>query len=261
MLIVSWSPYKGHSKSTTNAMLLAIINVIKHRKKILYINASNEKSAELSLFSQIDESIFSDIGIDAFLRYGKMGTIEEKFINDITFSFLRKLFHFMPTSNKSFLEYENSYDNLNFQTFTHLLNYYDNVYIDLPSGYNKVTDYFLTKPISKIINLSQSRFILNTLKDNKFSKLFTDKNILFLIGAYDESSAYSIKNISKLYPLVNKRLVAIPYNIELMDSISNSNIIEYMQNINLSGDDLSKDFIRKIDTAFNLLNILKEAGG
>lgn len=260
MLTCFWSPCKGQSKTTTNAMIIAIMNVIKYRRRVLFINTDNNQSAEKMLLSQMANNIYNDIGIDAFLRYSKMGIVEDKFVNDITLSFQRNLLHIMSGSNKNLEDYENIIENLNFKIFTSLLDYYDNIYIDLPSGNNKISKYFLSKCHNKVINLSQSKIILDSILFNDIEDNLINDNTIFLLGSYHKNSTYTVKNIMKLYPQLNKKVLAIPYCTELMDSISNSKLLSFLQNINLSEDEFSVEFIKTIEEVLKRLDSIKGEG-
>lgn len=232
------------------------MKVIRYRKKILLINADNNGYIETTLFKQKDGSIFHDIGLDAYLRYMNSGKIDEKFIQDISFSFFNELLHILPSSNKSIAEYETNLLNTKFEGFKSLEKYYDYIFVDLPNGNNKIADFFLKDSDGNIINITQSKHLFDNINNNQGEHIGIESNSRFIIGAYDRSSIYNIKNIIKLIPSLNRRLAAIPYNTELMDSISNSNIMRFLQNINLSEDEISADFISKIDEACNMISLI-----
>ncbi|HHT97955.1 MAG TPA: hypothetical protein GXZ90_08700 [Clostridiales bacterium] len=232
------------------------MKVIRYRKKVLLINADNNSYIETALFKQKDSSIFHDIGLDAYLRYMNTGKIDEKFIQDISFSFFKELFHFLPCSNKSIAEYKTNLLNSEFENFKLLEEYYDYIFVDLPNGNNKVAEYFLKNSDSNIINITQSKHIFDKINNNYIDLFDLNNNSRFIIGAYDKDSIYNIKNIIKLMPSLNKKLAVIPYNIEFMDSISNSKIMRFLQNINLSEDDSSIDFINRINEACNMISLI-----
>ncbi len=251
MKIAFWSCVPGQTGTTSNIMAVSIMSILLHQCK----NALMESHHELNSLEEplIGNKMNSyDIGIDALARSIKSAPLDEKTVVNSSISLLNKQLSLVLGSRKSRELYERDMDVVFNRIVDEMQKYHSNVFIDVCSGKNELSDSILSNADLVVVNLSQNKQIINEyFKDDTIDS----GKVIYLIGNYNYNSRYNMKNLIKLYPKFNKNnLAVIPYNVEFMDSQYDGKAIEFMiKNYECSKKDHNYDFIKAVKNAVQLI--------
>lgn len=251
MLITFWSPAKGQSGTSSNALAVSIAKVLKENKKVLLANCSLEDSLEHALVGTTDPRVLDGIGIDALIRTAKMNSLDKETVRNTSFSFFGDQLHFLTGTRKTKKEFFNIEENNLPNVLSCINKYYDYTIVDIASDFNELTSDIIDKSDLIIVNLPQNKRII----DYYIKKYNTDNSkTIYLLGNYDYNSSYNLKNISKIFPTFKRKILSIPYNIEYSDAMSDSKVIEFMYKNNLQSETKDGNFINEVEKVCDLIS-------
>ena len=260
MRIVYWSPLSGQSGTTSNIMATSIMSILKLKKKVLLINAQHDKhSMENALIGFMSSEMLEDIGIDVLLRNMKINQVNADTIKNASFSFFGEQLDFLPGTTKE----KNQFEKDMLQSFNRILDIansiYDYVFIDIGSGMNEINIKVIDVAEQVVVNLPQSRVPIESFmrEDNPLT-IHKDK-FIYLIGNYNCNSRYNIKNLVRSFHDFKGKISAIPFNVDYLDAISDSEVIRFIQKNNIISHGKNKFFIKEVDKAVKLIG--KKKGG
>lgn len=256
MIVAFWSP--EHLETSYNALLVSIICAIKRRKKVLLINAKNGHYELESSIGVTDNSVIEDVGLDFLYKISKVEQISEENIKNSSISFYNDLLNIIPgTTNENEIYESQMYNELPYVLEKANL-YFDYIFVDMPSSTPIMRYSRLVEKCDKVVvNLSQN---IRMIKKSIFDNLIDEEKVIYLIDKYDENSCYNLKNVIKLFPDLKRKITAIPYNIEFLDSIYNSKVVGHMQKKYISHERMEESFIREVEDASNLIIDIRKGG-
>jgi hypothetical protein len=135
---------------------------------------------------------------------------------------------------------------------------YDVVCFDIGVGIsNDLSNLILERSDIIVVSLNQNKQLWSDMLTLiSESSLFLNKQIIFVIGRYDYRSRVKVANLKREFRL--KNTVAIPYNIDFMDSCNAGKVIEYLlRNYKCSKNDDNYGFIEQVN---ELVEVILEMG-
>lgn len=253
--IVFWSPDTRMSGNTHTAIAVSTIMGINHRAKCILINGYlNEKKIESAYtpYYELKESgalTNSSLGIGAIVRL----VISNKLTNETIRNYAKPVLK----DRLDILYGMNSKDNDQYEQMINNMSYilrkadeiYDVVFIDMPKGDDKkyLND---TLADSDVVICVVNQDVLKL--DEYFEKIeknenLKDKQKIFVIGNYEESSKYNIANIRSRYK-IKEPIFGVPTNYIFSDACNDGNVIDFFyKNLNADRRDYNGDFINKVN--------------
>lgn len=244
MKIAFWSNIHGQTGATSNMLASAIVNVVLHKRKTAVLQSHfSLNNLELPLLGRdMRTDDFSDIGTDALIRDIKSRPLTQEIIHNNSISLMdRHLALFPGTEKKSREVYEKDIQDIFQAIINEVAGCYDDVFIDVASGYNEFSNSLIADADLTIVNLSQNIYVLQRY----FNTPHLNKNILYLIGNYDRNSRYNLKNLERMFPPLKKKTGVIPYNIEFVDAQNEGMVIPFfLKNIDCARESSNYEFIQ-----------------
>lgn len=253
MKYVFWGSMHGQPGTTSNALAVSIYSCAAYQHKVAILQSHfsmNNLSYPLIGVSEGTGS-FRDTGIDALLRDYKSKPLTEDVIRSDCMSMLSKQYSlFSGTGNRNEEAFEKEML-VYFNAITdEIEKYNDSVFIDIASGYSKLSKKIAMDADVLIVNLSQNRHVIEEYFDNEIKH----DNIVYLFGNYNCNSKYNIHNLTRLYPQLKHKCYCIYYNVDFMDAQNDGKMIEYMiKNINCPEYSASYDFMQSVKSISDML--------
>lgn len=242
MKVAFWSPFHG-TGATANLLALSVAISELFGKKILVSQTHyNMNNLEKPLLGEVEdsESFYRDIGLDALMRFFKMGNLTEGQVNDCSVKVSKNLYLLTGTKQQS----RESYDNKVVQDMvTRIMSiadkFYDIVFVDTNSGNNEQSMKMISDCDVVMVTVRQGNEDLSEVVKNPVLK---DKQVYYLFGSYDPYSKYTLKNMRKMYKELTKdNSGGFPHCTQYMDAIADNRILKYMT-ANLEADEDHPDF-------------------
>ncbi len=129
--------------------------------------------------------------------------------------------------------------------------YYDIVLVDLNNNLDKDLERQILNMSQVIVyNIEQKINMINDFLELKEEMDEQRKNKMILnIGRFDETSKYTIKNISR-YTKMKKNLTVVPYNTLFFEAASEGNVADLFLKINnVSDTDKNAKFVKQVKEA------------
>jgi len=123
--------------------------------------------------------------------------------------------------------------------------YYDMVFVDVTNGFddNAQSRELVTSSDLIIYTFSQKMKMINDIvelkNDEKFRRI---KNMIYLIGKYDQNSKYNEKNVSRLIS-ERKGVLTVPYSTLFGEAASEGNLAEYFIKYNKLTDETDPNYM------------------
>jgi hypothetical protein len=258
MKTVFWSPVVGQAGSTSLAACTSILLAWQFKKKIMLLNTCQKSHALERCFLPVksdNNDVFDNVGMDVLLRNLRLRNTDKRYLEDAAITFYSNNLHIITGTMKENKEqYEEDMVSLFPQSIDITSNWIEIAMIDAPTGLSRVSKMIVDQADLLVINLPQNKTIIDDYFKNYY--LLNKKKTLFIIGNYDSSSCYNLKNLTKMYkPFKDNVITCIPYNVQFKDAISNSSVISFMQK-NIDASEENKKFIDAIKNVSN--QIIKE---
>lgn len=260
MIIAFWSDFHGQCGTTTNTISVATYIALKYDLKLLLTHSQFTKSNMENAFfyGHQKESVvnFEDTGIDAMERLSKAGVLKTEDIHNYSRTLINERLDLLTGSTSPIRRADEA------ERLVSILQTakgaYNLIFVDVNAGLQTdVSSKILENADIIVVNLNQNATVLNSyFKD--LCQVFTEKEIVLLLGNYNEVSKYSAKYIRNKYKY-KKDIYLMPYHTGLMDSINDQNMLNYFlfncdstNNLNKELDRFSKHLLLKSDIDLKL---------
>lgn len=233
--IVFWSPLHGQGQ-TSNLHITAVIMSLLYKKRILmmqtHFTMNNMEGPlvgkNLGISNTESNHIFQDIGLDAAVMYSQMDMLNESILESCCMTFPDTSLLLLPgTKIKNRETFDRDICKSVCKMIQQAEDYVDIVMIDSNSGSNDLSYQLITSADLIIVNLTQSRYVLDKFF-LEYGKWFNDfGNVFFLFGSYNKNSGYNIHNCRRKYgKYINKNNSGvIPYCTKYMDAQNECDIL------------------------------------
>lgn len=257
MKIGFWGSMHGQTGMTSNIMAASILMCAKYQRKTAVLQTHfSMNNLSYPLIGVMDGSeSFRDTGIDALLRDYKSRPLTEEIILSDSVSLLGKQYSlFLGTANRN----KDFYEKEMLASFNAIVDeiekYNDYVFIDISSGYGKLSKKIAQHTDVLVINLSQNKQVI----EGCIEDYPEHDNIMFVFGNYDCNSKYNIRNLTKLYPELKHKCYCVYHNAGFMDAQNEGKTTEFiMKNRDCSELSDNYDFIYSVQ---EIIEELKRKG-
>lgn len=226
MNICFWSNVHGQTGATCSMIAVSLYNSIVNKSKnaVMQTHYSMNNLSKSILGNKFENTVLG-VGIDALMRDVKTGPITQTTANDDSVSVLNGLYSVFPeTVRDNKVPYEKDLLAFYKPVINGLDPFYDNLYIDVASGYSEASMKILDNADIVVICLCQNRNVI----DHYLKEPIKHKNVIYLFGNYDYQSKYNIKNLRRTYPVLKKNTcVSIAYSTNFMDSLNDGSVVEF----------------------------------
>jgi hypothetical protein len=246
--VVSWSTVHGQSGTTANTVALASMFALDYPYRSLLTHTQLIYSTLESLYSKGQRAKgFEDAGMDALERLVKSNLLKADAVADYTDTIYKNRLDLLFGSEQK-REAEET-DQILRTILQVAKNYYDVLWIDAHSGTKNATTRILLKDADLVVvNLPQNRYVIERFMSGEdFPEELKDKPYIVLISKYDDSSAYSLKNIKRSHK-VKVPIFSVPYATGYKDAANQSTVTQYFQRLLQ---------VKKGDASFPLVHSLR----
>lgn len=256
MKIAFWSNVHGQTGTTSNILAVSLLTaILKNDVALLQSHFKlNNLSAPLIGMDILPDS-FRDTGIDALMRDFKSKPLNEDIVKTdaIAVPGLNQRFDlYIGTGKNNELDYERDMLAAHRPIIKSIDEFHDFTFVDVRSGYRSVSQSIIEDSDVVVVCLDQNTLVI----DRYFKKPIKSNNIYYIIGNYDESSKYSIRNLIKKYPEFKNRIGMICHNSEFMDALNDGRAAQFMlKNSDCSKDSSNYEFIQSVKSCMRLLGI------
>ena len=278
-VITFWNYKKQETGKTMSLTAIATYMATEYNVKTLIISTTNKKDKirncywkeekkkvfDLGIFGPNKNALETETGIrglEKIIRSNKMAP--NLVTNYAKVVFKDRLEILLGSEEKSAVEGEfEGYGKIQ-ESYLEVINaaseYYDRVFIDL--DYNvkpEIREQIFKKSDIIVVNLSQGLTCIKDLKENKQkNKLLKSPKTLLLIGRYDKTSKYNIKNVSRF--LGEKNLIlTVPYNTAFFEAVEEAGVPDMFLNFKRIREQDENFFLQEIKRATdNIIYRLQE---
>lgn len=256
MKIAFWSNVHGQAATTSNILAVSLLTAIQKNEVALLQSHFTLNNLSLPLIGMdILPDSFRDTGIDALMRDYKSKPLSEDIVKTdaIAVPGLSRNYNlYVGTGKANETDYEKEMLAAHRSIIKSVDEYHDYTFIDVRSGYRSVSQSIIESADAVVVCLDQNTLII----DRYFKKPVHSDNIYYLIGNYDESSKYNIRNLSKKYPALKNRTGMIYHNSEFMDSLNDGKVAQFMlKNNDCTKASVNYEFIQSVKNCIRLLGI------
>ncbi len=234
MKIAFWSNIRGKSGVTTNMVCIATLTSIAGAGRAVLlenhysINSISDIVLAREQIEQLKENgrYYNRDGIEYVLKGIYSGKNGEDLIRHAALPLLYTNIYYLPQSyivNKEVFNYEFSlvYKEL----FYNLELFSDNVFIDTERNENLSSNTILYEADMVVVNLLQDKASLREFFDNYSS---IQEKAVYLIGSYQPELLFNYRRICYEYHIPKDKIGIIPYNIELLESMSQGRVVQFL---------------------------------
>lgn len=256
MKIAFWSTVHGQPGTTSNMVAIAaMVSVSKNMRCLLCHTHFKLNGLETQLIGNTESGrdAFLDAGLDGLIRSIKLAPLGKEMIDTYTMPLMEgKLTLLQGTTYENRAVFNEDMAATFSKIVTELEKYYDLVFIDTNSGNDKISRMVLDFADIIVVNLCQSRNVLDSYFSRGFLK---NRRIMYLIGNYDKDSRYNIYNMKLLYkPLLKGIIETIPYNTDFMDAQSDGCVLKFMMRyMNIKRNHANALFVKRVSQAADKL--------
>lgn len=236
-LIVHWSPLHGQCKTTASMSALAY-SLCKQTGERVCVTHTQHGFSDLEgmLDGRRDvkqrDVIYSASGLNALITNMKRGPLNKKIVENCAIATRDSNFFFLPGLEVK--EYDSVAD------VTELVkrfipetvkDTFDWTFVDLASGRNPISTYFISVADVVVVTLSQNVAVWERFFE-EYPEIAQKNNVFYLIGGHCKDSAYNVKNFVRNYKakgLSNSRAGVVPFSESYMDAISDGLVQAYFE--------------------------------
>lgn len=273
MAIVTFMSHeRKETGQTLSVAAVATQLAIEHNYKILLVSTSYEDKILENCFWYLDKSntnftqeqtgdtnkakVGVDTGVEALIRVLAGNRTSPEIVRNYSKIVLRDRLDVLPSpASNVYKDYAEV--TANYADVLQLADrFYDLVLVDLCNRMPE-QDYQRILQISHVVvvNLTQRlKSLENFLKIRQENDFYKKKNVMLLIGRYDNFSKYNIKNISR-FLREGKAVSAIPYNTLFFEACSEGKIIDFFLKLKSLTDETDRNhiFIKETTAMANAL--------
>ena len=271
-IVTFWNSGKEQTGKTLSIVAISTYLAIEHNYRILVISTGYQDNnldncfwqpkkikKNLGLFGP-NTNIALEEGIAGLAKIMKSNKLSPDIITNYTKIIFKDRLEILPTLKGR----KNEYNDIK-KCYPELINlansYYDLVLVDLDTQVqDDIAQTILENSNLMVVNLSQRLSSINTFMEMREEKpIFKSKKTLILIGRYDRSSKYNIKNISRYMKEKNK-VSTIPYNTLFFEACEEAEVPDLFFNLKkMNKDDENGFFFTEVKrTADNIIYRLED---
>lgn len=271
-VVTFWNSGKEQTGKTLSIAAISTYLAIEHNYRILVISTgyqdnnldncfwqSKKVKKNLGLFGP-NTNVALEEGIAGLVKIMKSNKLSPDIITNYTKIIFKDRLEILPT----FKGGKGSYEDIR-KCYPDLINlansYYDLVLVDLDTQVqDDVAQTIMDNSNLIVVNLSQRLTSINTFMEMREEKpIFKTKKAMILIGRYDNSSKYNIKNISRYMKEKNK-VSTIPYNTLFFEACEEAEVPDLFFNLKkMNKDDENGFFFTEVKrTVENIIYRLED---
>lgn len=228
MIVSFWSPFKGHSKTSSSLLSVACSLALDYDIQIMMVDSLGTSVIEEAFAKlreiDVDQSLNGINAVASLIRTGKLnGTT----LKDSCSYVVDKKLYYLNTVR----EPEEGLCATLHKALDCGKTEFDIQFVDLGSGtLSAARQQLKDKSDLLIICLPQNLKMLKTHKKQIKDFIGTDKHIV-CVGDFEEESSISLRKVAKEVGVLSKDCFGIPHNVGLMDSIGSSNVIRFFEKL------------------------------
>ena len=234
MIIGFWSEKPGKGAVTYNMIATGIGMSMMYSKEIILMQAKSDYNRLDYAFIPFSDSkmikedygYYNYGGIDSVLSRMENGIYTNNYLSNEVIRVRNSNLYFLPSTRKGSSELFSS------RMYSMLYKYMDdlkmldvNILVELSNGFEYVSKDLLRSLDLLVVNISQDNKAIEEIRDNNS---IMEKSV-FLIGRYDDSSEFNLRNIGRRFGIEEQFIGTIPYNIKFKDSICQGKCKEYFE--------------------------------
>ena len=271
-VVTFWNSGKEQTGKTLSIAAISTYLAIEHNYRILVISTgyqdnnldncfwqSKKVKKNLGLFGP-NTNVALEEGIAGLVKIMKSNKLSPDIITNYTKIIFKDRLEILPT----FKGGKSSYDDIR-KYYPDLINlansYYDLVLVDLDAQVqDDIAQAIIENSNLMVVNLSQRLTSINEFMEMREEKpIFKSKKAMVLIGRYDQSSKYNIKNISRYMKEKNK-VSTIPYNTLFFEACEEAEVPDLFFNLKkMNKDDENGFFFTEVKrTVENMIYRLED---
>lgn len=271
-VVTFWNSGKEQTGKTLSIAAISTYLAIEHNYRILVISTgyqdnnldncfwqSKKVKKNLGLFGP-NTNVALEEGIAGLVKIMKSNKLSPDIITNYTKIIFKDRLEILPT----FKGGKSGYDDIR-KCYPDLINlansYYDLVLVDLDTQVqDDIAQTIIDNSNLIVVNLSQRLTSINTFMEMREEKtIFKTKKAMILIGRYDNSSKYNIKNISRYMKEKNK-VSTIPYNTLFFEACEEAEVPDLFFNLKkMNKDDENGFFFTEVKrTVENIIYRLED---
>lgn len=235
--ILFWSPLHGQGQ-TSNIHITAVLLSAMLKKRVLLMQTQMSlNNLESPLVGKnantvgAEEELFQDIGMDMAMTYHRMGKLNEKMLKCCCLTFPELPLYLLPgTEIKNRETFQRDVMKQLPSFIQQIESYMDIICIDGNSGADTLSmDLFHTVDLV-IINLTQRRYVLDSVFEQYKDLLAHNSKVFYLIGCYHPNSSYNLYNCRKKYSsfMNPKNSSIIPYSIDYFNALNRYQVLPFL---------------------------------
>ena len=258
MAIVTFcSNEKKETGQTLSLAAVATHMAIEHNYKILVVSTNfddlslencfweYDKIRPTGAFKAGEKNVGLDSGIEGLLKVLASNRTSNEIVKNYSRSVLKdnRLDILVSPATKNYQEYTQITTYYN-DIISIANKYYDLVFVDLSKKMPKqdATNIMQSSDVV-MVNLTQRLKTINDFVELKeTNEFYQRKNVMLLIGRYDQFSKYNNKNITRFLK-EKKGLCVIPYNTLYFEACSEGTIIDFFIKIRNVTDETDRNII------------------
>lgn len=271
-IVTFWNSGKEQTGKTLSIAAISTYLAIEHNYRILVISTGYQDSnldncfwqskkvkKNLGLFGP-NTNVAMEEGIAGLIKIMKSNKLSPDIITNYTKIIFKDRLEILPTFKGS----RSNYDDIR-RYYPDLINlansYYDLVLVDLDTQVqDDIAQTIIDNSNLIVVNLSQRLTSINNFMEMREEKtILKTKKAMMLIGRYDNSSKYNIKNISRYMKEKNK-VSTIPYNTLFFEACEEAEVPDLFFNLKkMNKDDENGFFFTEVKrTVENIIYRLED---
>jgi len=260
-VITFWSESEKETGQTMSAIALATDLGIDHNHKILLITTKYSDDDLETSFWDVSKSsknklsflggnkkVSLDSGISGLAKAANSNRLSPEMITDYTKIVFRERLEILSgykseEGKEQFYKIQNTYLDL----IPIAAQYYDMVIVDLEKGLDTFTNKVLDLSDVIVYGINQNMKSLNNYLNSKMEGFLKDsKNVIPLVGKYDDMSKYNSKNIAR-YISEGRNIEKISYNTLFADSCDEGSAADFFLKLKtIRGEDKSLEIMKDV---------------
>lgn len=256
--IVFWSPTPFAGRKSTNLLLMSFLSAEEGKEQLVIHADECGSGPEHFLLSGKDRHRMMqqrEFGLELLDRMLQCERFDKSLVINSSYSFANRCLHLLPAGDNGYFRREGKHAVEVLEAVScRAEKDFHTVWIEAPAGNSELAEAVCRMADLVVINLAQSPWELS-----RIGEIPKYKKELFLVGAYENRSAYSGHNISLMYPRMKGKLAVIPYQREILVSCFHGKTEEYLTaNRRERNRDNSGYFFREVFNALGLMNKVRE---
>lgn len=259
MIIGFWSEKPGKGAVTYNMIATGIGMSMMSSKETVLIQAKSDYNRLDYAFIPFSDSrmmkedygYYNYGGIDSVLSRMENGIYNNNYLNNEVIRVKNSNLYFLPSTRKGGSEvFSLRMYNMLSKYMEELRSFDANLLIELSNGFEYVSKDLLKSLDLLVVNISQDNKAIEDIRDNNS---IMEKSV-FLIGRYDDSSEFNLKNIGRRFGIEEKFIGTIPYNIKFKDAVCQGKSKEYFErHFNNGKEDENYIFMKSVKRFIDII--------